>query len=512
MYPIGIQDFEELRKRNCVYVDKTDLIYSLVNNYATCFLSRPRRFGKSLLCSTLKAYFQGKKELFKGLAIESLETEWTAREVLHISFADSKYVEVDSLKDLLNDTLTQWEALYGSRPTERTFNLRFKGVIRRAYEQSGKQVAVLIDEYDSPILDAISADKETLRTDLRTTLRGFFKPLKDSGVYIRLLFITGITKFSQMGIFSELNHIGSVSMHPKYSTICGITETELLTQFKPDIALLAENNNETYDEACAHLKQMYDGYHFTRKSEEIYNPYSVINVFDSLEYGRYWYSTGTPTFLVEMVKNSSFIPETLESCEAVDSMFDRPVENLTEILPVLYQSGYLTIKGYDDGIYTLGYPNDEVRYGFVNSLLPAYLGYTEEEGKMSILAMKKALENGDAETCMKQMRSFVASVPYEAKSNNESRAEIIFYMIFTLLGQFVQTQVPTAIGRSDVVVRNKKYIYIFEIKVHGTADDGLAQIERQHYAASYETDTRQVVRVGVQYDAETRGITEWKVE
>jgi hypothetical protein len=510
-YPIGIQDFEDLRTSNCVYVDKTDLIYSLVDNYRTCFLSRPRRFGKSLLLSTLKAYFLGKKELFKGLAIESLETEWTPRKVFHISFADSKYLEVDNLKDLLNNTLTKWESLYGSSPTERSFSLRFKGVIERAYEQSGEQVAVLIDEYDSPILSAISAGMETRRTELRDIMRDFFSPLKESGVYIRLLFITGITKFSQMGIFSDLNHIGNISMHPKYSHICGITETELLTQFKPDIALLAEYNNETYDEACAHLKQMYDGYHFTRRSEEIYNPYSVINVFDSLEYNSYWFSSGTPTFLVEMVKNSRFIPETLESCEAADSMFDTPVENLTELLPVLYQSGYLTIKDYDQGIYTLGYPNDEVRYGFVNSLLPAYLGYTQEEGKMSILAMKKALENGDAETCMKLMRSFVASVPYEAKSDKESRAEIIFYMIFTLLGQFVQTQVPTSIGRADVVVKNKKYIYIFEIKVHGTPNDGLAQIERQHYAVPYETDSRQVVRIGVHYDAETRGITEWKM-
>jgi hypothetical protein len=272
-YPIGIQDFEELRNRNCVYVDKTDLIYSLVNNYATCFLSRPRRFGKSLLCTTLKAYFLGKKELFKGLAIESLETEWTVREVLHISFAGSDYKKIESLHRVLSTHLTQWEKKFGCNDDgDDSFGGRFKGVIKRAYEQSGKQIAVLIDEYDSPILDAISSNNETLRTDLRSTLRGFFKPLKDSGVYIRLLFITGITKFSQMGIFSELNHIGNISMHPKYSHICGITETELLTQFKPDIAMLAEYNNETYDEACDHLKQMYDGYHFTRRSEEIYNP------------------------------------------------------------------------------------------------------------------------------------------------------------------------------------------------------------------------------------------------
>ncbi|MDR0894621.1 MAG: ATP-binding protein, partial [Prevotellaceae bacterium] len=343
-------------------------------------------------------------------------------------------------------------------------------------------------------------------------LRDFFSPLKDCGVYIRFLFITGITKFSQLSIFSELNHLKNVSMLPKYSHICGITETELLTQFKSDIAALAENNHETYDEACAHLKQMYDGYHFTRNCEEIYNPYSMINVFDSLEYDSYWYSTGTPTFLIEMLKEQDIIPTALEGSQAAVDDFDTPVETLTDPIPVLYQSVYLTIKDYEDGIYTLGYPNEEVRLGFVRSLAPSVTGHTERENSMSIIAMKNALDTGDVDACMKRMRSFVASVPYEKKSDNESRAELIFYILFTLMGQFVQTQVPTAIGRADVVVKNKKYIYIFEIKVHGTADDGLAQIERQHYAVPYETDTRQVVRIGVQYDAPTRSITEWKIE
>jgi hypothetical protein len=511
-YPIGIQDFEELRNRNCMYVDKTDLIYSLANDYATCFLSRPRRFGKSLLCSTLKAYFEGKKLLFEGLAIEKLETKWTPREVFHISFASSRYHSVEGLHALLSRHLAVWEKKYGRTEGDNTYEGRFGGVIKRAYEQSGEQVAVLIDEYDSPLLSAIGDGMETRRTELHNILSDFFSPLKDSGVYIRLLFITGITKISQLGIFSELNHLGNISMNPRYSSICGITETELLTQFKPDIAALAKRRHETYDEACAHLKQMYDGYHFTRNSEEIYNPYSIINVFNSLEYDSFWYSTGTPTFLTKLMKTRRIMPEELEGCRALASMFDRPVENLTEVYPVLYQSGYLTIKEYDNGVYTLGYPNDEVRLGFVNSLLPAYLGHTPEEGQKSILSMTDALQTGDVESCMKQMRAFVASIPYEKKSDNESRAEIIFYMLFTLMGQVVQTQVPSAIGRADVVVKNRKYIYVFEIKVHGTADDALEQIERQRYTAAYEADPRQVVRIGVHYDAQTRGITEWKVE
>jgi hypothetical protein len=287
-------------------------------------------------------------------------------------------------------------------------------------------VAVLIDEYDSPILSAIGTDMEDRRTELRGIMRDFFSPLKDSGKYIRFLFITGITKFSQLSIFSELNHLDNISMLEEYSSICGITETELLTQFEPDIAALAERNHETYEEACAHLKQLYDGYHFCEETEEIYNPYSIIKVLKNKKYEHYWFESGTPTFLIELLKNSRMDPEELEGREAIASLFDRPVENLTELLPVLYQSGYLTIKGYDEGIYTLGYPNDEVRHGFVSSLLPAYLGYTEDEGQMSILAMKKALDTGDVDTCMRRMRSFVASVPYEKKSDNESRAEIIF--------------------------------------------------------------------------------------
>ncbi|MDR0894725.1 MAG: AAA family ATPase, partial [Prevotellaceae bacterium] len=359
-YPIGIQDFEDLRTTNCVYVDKTDLVYSLVDNYRTCFLSRPRRFGKSLLLSTLKAYFLGKKELFNGLAIEQLETEWTPREVLYISFAGSRYHSIEGLHSLLLRHLSVWEKKYGRTEGDNTYEGRFGGVIKRAYEQSGKQVAVLIDEYDSPLLSAIGVGMETRHTELHNILSDFFSPLKDSGVYIRLLFITGITKFSQLGIFSELNHLKNISMLPEYSHICGITETELLTQFKPDIAALAENNHETYDEACAHLKQMYDGYHFCEETEEIYNPYSIINVLSDRKYNNYWYSTGTPSFLIEMLKEQNVIPTTLEGCQAVAGDFDTPVETLTDLIPVLYQSGYLTIKGYEDGIYTLGYPNEEV--------------------------------------------------------------------------------------------------------------------------------------------------------
>jgi AcrR family transcriptional regulator len=511
-FPIGIQDFEQLRTLNKVYVDKTDLIYQMVSTNQIYFLNRPRRFGKSLLLSTLKAYFQGKKDLFKGLAIEQLETEWEAHPVLHISFAKANYRTVADLERILDKKLSEWETVYGRDEKDKTVSERFDSVITHAYEQIGREVVILIDEYDSPILDSHSQADPKLREALRMLMRQFFSPLKDNTVIIRFLFITGITKFSQLSIFSELNHLNNISLWPQYSSICGITETELFTQFKPDIAALAERYHETYDEACAHLKQLYDGYHFCEDTEEIYNPYSIINVLGSRKYDSYWYASGTPTFLIELLKNSQMIPETLEECKAVADDFNTAVETLTDPIPVLYQSGYLTIKNYRNGIYTLGYPNDEVRLGFVRSLIPSITGITAQKSNMSIIAMSEALETGDAETCMRQMRSFVASVPYEKKSDNESRAEIIFYMIFTLLGQFTQTQIPTAIGRADVVVMNKQYIYIFEIKVHGTVDDALEQIERQHYAVPYETDTRQVVRIGVTYDAQTRSITDWKIE
>ncbi|MDR0895752.1 MAG: AAA family ATPase, partial [Prevotellaceae bacterium] len=430
-FPIGIQDFEDLRNSNCVYVDKTDLLYRLVKSSRTCFLSRPRRFGKSLMVSTLRAYFEGKKQLFEGLAMEKLEKDWTEHAVFHISFAKSKYPGdgVESLNQILSLHVSEWEKKYGRDEKETTFGGRFGGVVQRAYEQTKQQVVVLIDEYDSPILSAIGADQETKRTGLRDILRDFFSPLKDSGKYIRFLFFTGITKFSQLSIFSELNHLDNISMLEEYSSICGITETELLTQFEPDIAALAARNRETYDEACAHLKQMYDGYHFCEESEDIYNPYSIIKVLKNKRYDYYWYESGTPTFLVELMKSRHVIPQELEGYKALASSFDRAVETLTELFPVLYQSGYLTIKDYNQGVYTLGYPNDEVRFGFVNSLLPSYLGYTQEEGNVGIIAIKESLDTGDIDTCMKCMRAFVAGIPYEAKSDNESRAEVIFYII-----------------------------------------------------------------------------------
>ncbi|MDR0938692.1 MAG: AAA family ATPase, partial [Mediterranea sp.] len=405
IFPIGIQSFEQLRTRNYLYVDKTDLVYQMANTNQIYFLSRPRRFGKSLLLSTLKAYFEGKKHLFEGLAMEQLEKEWTAYPVLHISFARTRYNEADNLKRLLDKQLSEWEEIYGRSEKEESFGGRLETIIQRAYKQTGLPVVILIDEYDSPLLDSTGDDE--LRKELRQITREFFSPLKDNTEILRFLFITGITKFSQMSIFSELNSLDNISMWQQYNSICGITENELTRDFKPDIEALAANNDETYEQALAHLARLYDGYRFNHRGERVYNPFSIINVLSKGEYGNYWYSTGTPTFLIDLLRARNMPLMDMEGCKTMPAAFDKSTNELTDPIPVLYQSGYLTIKDFQNGIYTLGYPNEEVRYGFLNSLLPDVLGHSEMENGMSLIAMKEALDTGDIDACLTRLRAFV---------------------------------------------------------------------------------------------------------
>ncbi|MDR0939374.1 MAG: ATP-binding protein [Mediterranea sp.] len=510
IFPIGIQDFEQLRTRKYLYVDKTDLVYQMANTNQIYFLGRPRRFGKSLLLSTLKAYFEGKRHLFEGLAMEGLEKEWIQYPVLHLSFARTRYTSVRNMELLLNKVLVQWEKTYGCVDANETFGGRFENIIHQAYEQTGQPVVILIDEYDSPLLDS-SGDK-ALREDLRDITREFFSPLKDNTEILRFLFITGITKFSQMSIFSELNSLQNISLWEQYSGICGITERELLANFKPDIEALARRNKETFEEACAHLERMYDGYHFSEESEGVYNPFSLINVLASQRYDSFWYSTGTPTFLIDLLRERNMPLMDMEGCKAMPDAFDQSTDTLTDPIPVLYQSGYLTIKDFKNGIYALGYPNEEVRYGFLRSLLPTVLGYSKIESDMSLIAMKEALDTGDIDACLTRLRAFVASIPYEKKSDNESRFETIFYIIFTLMGQLTRTQVKTASGRVDAIVTNTRYVYLFELKVDSTPEEALAQINQKGYAIPYETDGRTVVKVGINYDRQTRGITGWTMD
>lgn len=510
-YPIGIQNFEDLRRNNCVYLDKTDLIFQLTHRNQFCFLNRPRRFGKSLLVSTLETYFQGKKELFNGLAMERLEQDWTVYPVLHLDFSLTKYTAVSDLQEQLNLFLLRWEELYGKKEAEETPAARLQGIIRRAYEQTGQQVVILIDEYDAPLLDSNS--DSPLQQQLRSEMRKLFSPLKGLGQYLRFLFITGISKFSQLSIFSELNNLQNISMHDDFSALCGITEQELLEQLQPDIERMAAANDETYEEACLHLKRQYDGYHFSKNCADIYNPFSLFNAFSAKDYRNFWFGTGTPTFLLELLQRVDFDVRSLDGITATDEQFDAPTDQIVDPIPVLYQSGYLTIKGYDPTfrLYNLAYPNAEVRYGFTESLLPGYVHRFPRENTFYAVSFIKDLMRGDIESCLERTRSFFASIPNDLENKTEKHYQTIFYLLFRLMGQYVDVEVNTAIGRADAVVKLPDTIYVFEFKFDGTPDEALAQIDSKQYALPYQADGRRIVKAGVNFDSATRTIGEWKI-
>lgn len=509
IYPIGIQNFGQLRNMDCVYIDKTALIHRLVQTGHYYFLSRPRRFGKSLLISTLEAYFQGKKELFEGLAMEQLEKEWETYPVLHIDFSLTKYTELSDLTGQLNLFLSRWENIYGKNDAETSVSERLQGIILRAYQKTGKPVVVLIDEYDAPLLDSNS--DISLQQQLRTEIRRFFSPLKGLGQYIRFLFLTGISKFSQMSIFSELNNLQNISMSDDYSAICGITEQELTSEMQPDIKRIARANGETDEEAFLHLKRLYDGYHFSENCEDIYNPFSLFNAFAQRKYKSFWFSTGTPTFLIEMLRRTDFNLSLLEKMEVKDEDFDKATEVIADPVPVLYQSGYLTIKGYEPlfRTYTLGYPNEEVRIGFIETMIPSYLNQPVRESNFYVVSFVRDLMNGDIEQCLVRTRSFFSSIPYDLENHREKHYQTIFYLLFRLMGQYVDVEVKNAIGRADVVIKMPDTVYVFEFKVDGTPEEALAQIDSRQYAIPYETDHRKIVKVGVNFDSTTRTLGKW---
>lgn len=511
IYPIGIQDFEDLRLNNNLYVDKTDLIYQLVSTNKIYFLSRPRRFGKSLLISTLEAYFLGKRELFDGLAIAELEEEWKAYPVLHIDFSMRKYLSVDSLNDLLDEYLCRFEELYGRGEDEESHARRFTGIIRRAYEQTGKQVVILIDEYDSPMLDT-NSDPE-LQKELRNVVRDFFSVLKGTGRYQRFLFMTGISKFSQMSIFSELNNLQNISLREEYAALCGISEEEMLSQLQPGIRALAERNGETYDEACAHLKQQYDGYHFSEVSPDIYNPFSLLNCLAAGRYENYWFGSGTPTFLIELIGRMQFDITLMEESVLPSDEFDRSTDTITDPIPVLYQSGYITIKRYHPQLklYTLSYPNAEVRNGFLKCLLSSYALQNSRENTFYIVNFVEDMLRGDIESCLERTRAFFASIPNDLENKTEKHYQTVFYLLFRLMGQYIDTEVKSAVGRADVVMKTAQTIYVFEFKLNGTAEQALEQIDSKGYAIPYVADHRAVVKIGASFDTATRTLGEWKI-
>lgn len=511
IYPIGIQNFESLRKDDYFYIDKTALIYQMVKTGRYYFLSRPRRFGKSLMISTLEAYFQGKKELFTGLAMEKLEKDWIEHPILHLDLNTGKYDKPESLDKMLEDALAYWEELYGTRPSESTFALRFAGVVERACRQTGQRVVILIDEYDKPLLQAIG--NEELQREFRNTLKSFYGVLKTMDGCIKFAILTGVTKFGKVSVFSDLNNLKDISMDRRYLTLCGITEQEIHENFEEALHELASMQNMTYEEACDELKKRYDGYHFTYNSEGIYNPFSLLNTFDKNEFGNYWFETGTPTYLVELLKRSHYDLSHMANVET-DADVLNSIYGDEEPIPVIFQSGYLTIKGYDKefGLYRLGFPNKEVEEGFMKFLVPFYTHFSKVEAPFEIQKFVMELRAGDIESFMKRLRSFFADTPYELVSDQELHYQNVLYIIYKLLGFYVKAERHTSDGRIDLVLQTDKFIYIMEFKLEGTAEEALAQINEKRYALPFEMDTRRLFKIGVNFSSKTRNIEKWIVE
>lgn len=510
-YPIGIQDFEDLQRNGYAYVDKTNFVYKLADEGKYYFLSRPRRFGKSLFLSTLEAYFQGKKELFEGLAIYDLETEWKKYPIFHIDLNTANFREKDSLYTVLNDYLTSWEDKYGTRESEATLALRFKGVIARAAEKEGCGVVILIDEYDKPILQTLRAPE--LQAEHRAQLKAFYSVLKTQDRYIKFAFLTGVTKFGKVSVFSDLNNLTDISMDHRYISICGMTEKELLTNFKEGISELAEANGDTEEATIAKLKARYDGYHFEENTVGIYNPFSVLNTLSRLRYKDYWFETGTPTFLVDLLKMHNYrLPDMTK--ERVSDDVINSVDSLsTNPIPVIYQSGYLTIKGYDERFkkYLLGFPNREVEEGFLNFLLPLYTS-AGNNSPFLVDEFVQDVESGNPERFMQRMKAFFADTSYQVVGNAELYFQNAMYLVFKIMGFYTQVERPTSDGRIDAIIQTPNYIYVIECKLDRTADEAIKQIENNGYAEPFLMDKRKLYKIGVSFSSETRGVAEYKIK
>lgn len=519
-YPVGIQTFSEMIRCGYVYVDKTDLVWQMTHYAKYIFLSRPRRFGKSLLTSTLHSYFSGEKELFEGLKIMTLEQEWMQFPVLHFDLSGAKHMPTQGVRDELSRLLDKMEEDFGTNPKEKTPGMRLAGLIERAYEQTGRQVVVIIDEYDAPLLDVLHEDERLI--EMREVMQEFYQRLKMMEPKIRFCFITGITKFSQLSIFSTINNLTNITMDARFAAICGITEQELLTTLQEDIQSLAEEYGVTYEAMRQKLKLQYDGYRFSEAPVEIYNPYSLMKAFQQSKVSNYWFESGTPTFLIHQLKHFHTDIMSLDHLEVPSTAFDQPTEAMTNALPLLYQSGYLTIKGYDreTEAYTLALPNQEVRVGYVRGLLPTYIGLDDANVQMGF-AMKfwRALKNGDIHQAMREMQSYLAGIPYvegfklklKDVTNSEGFYEYTMYLIFSMLNVYTKTQIKCAGGRVDMVVWMPDAIYVFELKVGESAQAALRQIDEKGYAIPDQTDGRRIVKIGISMNAETRTVKEWMI-
>ncbi len=512
-YPVGVQTFEKIREENYLYIDKTKYIVDFrKKGMSYVFLSRPRRFGKSLFASTLQAYFEGRKELFERLAIADYEKEWTKRPVLHFDMSGAKHFNEERLTHYLHLQLTDFEALYGKNEHEKYHNERLEGIVKRAYEQTGKKVVVIIDEYDAPLLDVVH-EKENLGA-LRLIMQNFYSPLKKLDPYLEFTFITGITKFSQLSIFSELNNLENISMLDQYSAICGISKTELTTAMRPDIERLGEALGMTYEECLNELTNYYDGYHFSKNSEDVFNPFSLIKAMNGRDIASYWFGSGTPTFLLKQLDKFNVNLTTLERQDVVLNSFDLSPEEMTDALPLLYQSGYLTIKKYDPLFkeYTLGIPNKEVRDGLLNSMMPHYVNPRRTDNDAFLLGFCKAVYRNDIEAALEHMRTYMATIPYDLENHTEKHYQTIFYLMFSFLNIYIRTEVKSAIGRADAVMHMPDTVYVMELKVDKSADEALRQIDEKGYMLPYHAEGKRLVKVGISFDSKQRTISEWKIK
>ena len=513
-YPVGIQTFSEIRERNYLYIDKTQYLVDFIDKgYKYIFLSRPRRFGKSLFASMIHAYYEGRKDLFEGLAMGEYEKEWVKHPVLHFDMSGAKHMDTKQLEGYLDYLLLPYEKQLGMEENkDKEPNIRFANIVKAAYEQTGQKVALIIDEYDAPLLDVVH-ENDNLAA-LRRIMQNFYSPIKMLDPYLEFVFLTGITKFAQLSIFSELNNLFNISMYDQYSAICGISSNELHTQMLPDVEMLAERLHLSVDDTFALLKKKYDGYHFSENSEDVYNPFSLIKALASQKIGDYWFESGTPTYIIKLLQKYNVGLRDLSGQDAGVSDFDVSPENMTTALPLLYQSGYLTIKHYDPmiNLYTLGYPNEEVRTGMIRSLCANYLIPAEGTNSSFVIKFVKAVVADDMEQAFTLMRAYLAGVSYRLSNKTERDVQTIFYLVFSLIGGFINVEEESSHGRADVVITLPSTVYVMELKFDGSADAALRQIDDKGYLIPYSADGKRLVKVGVNYSSEERTITEWRIE
>lgn len=510
--PVGIQTFSDVIENGYLYIDKTEYVYKMAYSGKYFFLSRPRRFGKSLFMSTLRSYFEGRKELFKGLAIEKLEKNWIKYPVIHFDMSLGKHFDKDGFNRYLGNRMAEYEEIYGITNPAIDNNDRLTMLIQRAYKQTGQKVVVLIDEYDAPLLDVVHEDDNLPK--LRNMMRNFYSPLKACDPYLRFVFLAGITKFSQLSIFSELNNINNISMDEDYAAVCGITREEMLEQMSDHIKCLAKKIKANEDVTIDKLTKMYDGYHFTWPSPDIFNPFGLMMAFSKMKVGSYWFESGTPTYLIEMLRKFNISPSQIGGVRTQVTAFDAPTEQMSTIVPLLYQSGYITIKDFNEytDIYTLDIPNTEIRTGLMDCLLPNYVADRFVEGSTTIGDMYDCIRQERMDEALQLLRTFLLTVPACNNTNNEVHYQQMMYVIFSLLGRYVDIEVRTATGRVDMVMTTATKLYLIELKINSSADAAINQIDLKDYPARFALQNLPIVKVGINFSTNEHTITDWVIE